>query len=407
MKKVMIILAGIFLTCFSAKANTMLSENTSASYNYGQRYIFVEGGVEFSIFPDGQFDFVYLGHRRGNRLSLQIGTPNVNISFNAGYNYDMYLQYDMYGAVIQIENVPIYYDIYGRIVQAGNVHIYYNDWYVARIGGLFVHYNRNGHFSHYTGYINNWNRHYVVRPWHQYYVRPVYKHCIVYDYPYRRYYNPVRYSYAHHVKYYKRPKKAKHYNGRRDFYRPGSRVHQKNGRIVLNEDFDGDFDNNYHPRNRRTSYNRNDRRSGDEAGYSRRERGNFDRDDNESERRARVVDKKELVKNRSTRSSRTRSNATRHDDNQRGESRSIQRTRNDNRQTVQRSAPERNTRVVANRSERVSGNRNHSKQRANKVRSGSVKRKAASTREHVKRAAPSSKKSKADGRNRSSRGNRR
>ena len=218
----------------------------------GNSYIFVEGGVEFSVFPDGQFDFVYLGNQ-GTHINIQ--TPHAAINFNSGYNYDTYVQYDMYGAVIQIENVPVFYDAYGRIIQAGNVHIHYNNRRIVRIGGLHIFYNPYGYFSHYTGFINPYNRFYVYRPWHMYYMVPFHHYAIVYGFPYRRFYNPVRYSFGYHQNYYNRPGVA-YMNGRRDFYRPGSQLHYRDGRTVTNSNFNnggrGNTDN-------ATTYRRDDR----------------------------------------------------------------------------------------------------------------------------------------------------
>src|SRR5690606_40811434 len=114
----------ILLMGFSANATSLDNGNDTRRGYDGNAYIFVEGDVEFSVFPDGQFDFVYVGPQTGSQVT--ISTPNVNVSFNSGYDYDTYVQYDDYGAVIQVENVPIYYDHYGRIIQAGNVDIKYN-----------------------------------------------------------------------------------------------------------------------------------------------------------------------------------------------------------------------------------------------------------------------------------------
>src|SRR5690606_8714456 len=219
----------ILFTGVLAYATPSAKEYNRARYD-GSRYIFVEGNVEFSVFPDGQFDFVYLGPN-GNHVMLD--TPDVNISYNAGYEYDAYIQYDQYGAVIQVEDVPIYYDNYGRIIRAGNVDITYKDRRIVRVGGLRIFY-RNGIFSYYTGYINAYNPYYVYRPWHVYYMRPYYTHVIVYDYPYRQYYYPVRYSYHEHVILYRNRHTVAYINGRRDFYRPGSHIHYKDGRVAVN-----------------------------------------------------------------------------------------------------------------------------------------------------------------------------
>ena len=89
------------------------------------------------------------------------------------------MQYDHYGAVILIENISIFYDHYGRL---------------SGVGGLFIHYNSFNKFSHYTRFINIYNREYIYRPWH-YYSIPLANLCIVNNKPYRRYYNPIRYRY--------------------------------------------------------------------------------------------------------------------------------------------------------------------------------------------------------------------
>ena len=237
MKKVITLLIGLVVMSFSTKAASVNSDGNPMYGSYGKSYIFIENGIEFSVFPDGQFDFVYVGGHNGSEVSITIGTPNVNVSYNSGYDYEMYVQYDDYGAVIQIEDIPIYYDHYGRIVQAGSVEIHYRNRRIVRVGGLYVHYNPYGYFSHCTGYINFWNRHYIYRPWHVYYIRPFYSHCIVYDHPYREYYRPYRYSYHDHIKYYNNRGRRNYTNGRRDFYRPGTRRHYKDGRTALNKDY--------------------------------------------------------------------------------------------------------------------------------------------------------------------------
>jgi len=155
MKKLGTFIAAFLLIGATAFAITTTNTGTNL-YNrgYGNSFIFVEQGVEFAVFPDGQFDFNVRDY--GPNFSAYADFGNVNISFNTGYSYDAYVQYDDYGAVIQIENVPVYYDYYGRIIQAGNVHIRYNNFgRVVRVGGLYVHYNRYNRFSYCSGFINS------------------------------------------------------------------------------------------------------------------------------------------------------------------------------------------------------------------------------------------------------------
>jgi len=194
--KTALLVAVLFIGLLSPLAATENNTNNTITryYNgYGETFTFVERGITFSIFQNGEFDF-YMNSRRGG-VNAGIDLGGISISYNSGYNYDAYVQYDDYGAIVQVENIPIYYDYYGRISQAGNVRIHYNGQRLARVGGLYVHYNSYGHYSHYTGFINRWNRNYVFHPYHNYFVRPLFTSCIVSFNPYRRSYRPHRYDY--------------------------------------------------------------------------------------------------------------------------------------------------------------------------------------------------------------------
>lgn len=199
MKKLALLFTAMFLIGISVNATTTNltkdnSYNNGFKKGYGKSFIFTEGGIEFSVFPDGQFDF-YAPHY-GPDPHVSMNAPRVSFSFNTGYDYGPYVQYDDYGAIIQIENTPIYYDYYGRITKAGNINIHYNNYgHVSRVGQLYVHYDRHHRFSHYSGYINTYNRVYVPRPWHHYYAVPAYDYRVVYVQPYRQYYTPVRHQY--------------------------------------------------------------------------------------------------------------------------------------------------------------------------------------------------------------------
>ena len=217
MKKLYFFFAFFSLTLV-AKASEVTSENMWIR-GYGESFIFVEGGVEFAIFPDGQFDF-HFDPRRNMHRNIRIN-PRADFSFNHGYNYDAFVQYDDFGAVVQIENVPIYYDFYGRIIQAGRVPISYNSFgMVDRIGNLYLHYNRHHHLQGYSGFINSYNRGYDFKPWHRYYTRPS-SYSVVYHQPYRQFYSPYRMDYVQYTT---------HYNNyyspdfRRSFYNPGDEV---------------------------------------------------------------------------------------------------------------------------------------------------------------------------------------
>ncbi len=168
--------------------NPVYSSNEMHNRGYGNTFIFVEQNIEFSIFPDGQFDF-YMPH-------YYTSSGYNACSFNSGYNYNSYVQYDAFGAIIQIEHIPVFYDFYGRVTQIGNVLIRYNQYgYLCGLGNLIVHYTAFNKYSHCSGYINAYNRAYVYRPWHRFYRIPPRNYCVIYNQPYRRNYRAARKTY--------------------------------------------------------------------------------------------------------------------------------------------------------------------------------------------------------------------
>ena len=166
--------------------------NTSATFGNSRSFIFTEADVTFSVYPDGEFDF-YLDGQFGVQAGVFGGQGA--ITYNSGFNYNPYVQYDDYGAVIQIAQLPVFYDYYGRVSRIGNIHMNYRSGRLYRLGGMRIYYNGFGYYNYHVGYVNPFNRVYVYQPYHRYFVRPAASYCMVYPQPYRRYYTPVRYTY--------------------------------------------------------------------------------------------------------------------------------------------------------------------------------------------------------------------
>lgn len=201
-----------FTSCMVMESNQNKAPGT---YKGSVPFIFVERDVEFAIYPNGEFDFAYVGP---NYRYTPYNGPRQPFSYNGGYDYDVYLQFDRFGAVIQVESVPIFYDYYGRIIQAGNVVLRYSGNYVTQIGNMHVIYKKGGKYLASSGYVNSYNRHLSPQPWHSYYSRPYYP--IVYTKPYRENYKPKRYSYDEHRKRYENRGRSNYDNGRRTFVDP-------------------------------------------------------------------------------------------------------------------------------------------------------------------------------------------
>lgn len=186
MRKLFVFLAMVQL------GTTMASNKNILALNFNNGFIFVERGITFSVYPDGEFDF-YMNTQLGVNARLHVGP--VGITFNSGFDYGPFVQYDDFGAVVQIENIPIYYDYYGRVNRIGNVSIWYRNNRVYRIGGMQIFYNPSGIYAYHTGFINTFNRAYIFNPFHTYFVRPATSFCLVSRNPYRQWYRPIRYRY--------------------------------------------------------------------------------------------------------------------------------------------------------------------------------------------------------------------
>lgn len=203
-----------FTSCVSM-AESRTSSQPQGTYRGSVPFIFVERDIEFAIYPNGEFDFAYVGP---NYIHNPYNGPRRPFSYNSGYNYDVYLQFDRFGAVVQIESVPIYYDYYGRINQAGNIIIRYTGDYVTQVGNMHVIYERGNVYLASSGYVNSYNQHLRPQPWHSYYARPYYP--VVYTMPYRENYNPKRYAYEEHRQRYDNRGRSNYDNGRRTFLDP-------------------------------------------------------------------------------------------------------------------------------------------------------------------------------------------
>jgi len=231
MKKMLSIVIGL---CTSVL--TMANSTTTVTLNHHHHktvqntpITFIEAGIEFAIFNDGQFDFNVLDPIYG----AHINTRYIDFSFNTGHDYDTYVQYDRYGAVIQIENTPINYDYYGRVRRIGNIYLDYNNRFglVSRVGNLFLDYNRTGVLISHRGFINRFNRDRIVKRRCNAYRAPRANCRIVAQTPYRRDFTPRRCNYDNYRRnYVNRTRNRNRYNNnqrgsRHDFNsRPNYRI---------------------------------------------------------------------------------------------------------------------------------------------------------------------------------------
>jgi len=176
MKKITFLVAGIlFFGMNMAKASDkkVLTDDKErgryhVDYRDAEPIVFFERGVEFYVFPNGEFDFNTVrtatpNRPRGNSFNSTFGAPNVH-SYNNHRNNGVRIEHDHFGRVRRIGNVFINYDAFGRIRRAGSVYMRYNSFALTQVGNLRIVYNRRGQIISVYGTVNGFNHGYVYNP---------------------------------------------------------------------------------------------------------------------------------------------------------------------------------------------------------------------------------------------------
>lgn len=171
MKKVTLIIAAMLIGLASATAAEITSAldgkdlRITKRYRYTQPILFVERGVEFLIFPNGEFDFNteivngpftddnYYRQNNSRRSSVNVtfGAPGTRARYTR--NRGTLILHDRYGKVRRIGNVFINYDSRGRVKRIGSVYMKYRHNKLKQVGGLRIQYNRWGDMVGLHGYV--------------------------------------------------------------------------------------------------------------------------------------------------------------------------------------------------------------------------------------------------------------
>jgi hypothetical protein len=147
MKKGILLVFGIFLmvSTVEAKNGHTLPNNIRVNYMYENAVNFIERGVEFFIFTNGEFDFNINNNYydyNGQRNRVQHRT----------------ISRDYSGRIISIGNSFVNYDWRGNVTRIGNISMRYYSGRLTHVGNLNVRYDRGG-FPNFYGYVSN-NYHY-------------------------------------------------------------------------------------------------------------------------------------------------------------------------------------------------------------------------------------------------------
>ena len=143
MKKALLLFLGI-MSFVSVNANDFsLSTKKSTINRYDETVTFIEKGVQFHVFLNGDFEF---------------DTPNRNRRYydyngNRARRNTLRIDRDYEGRIKRVGRNYIRYDYKGNVTKIGNIRLYYRRGLLRRVGDLKITYNNWGD-PYYYGNVN-------------------------------------------------------------------------------------------------------------------------------------------------------------------------------------------------------------------------------------------------------------
>lgn len=143
MKKGLLLFLGMLMMVSTVEATDGKKSNSTKgyfSYYSAQPIKFMERGIKFYVFPNGEIDFNTNArsrsryyYRNGRRYKKRI--PHVGVAIHRDFN----------GKIRRVGNVFINYNRYGNVTRVGSVFIdYHRGRKLRRVGGLTIRYDRYG-----------------------------------------------------------------------------------------------------------------------------------------------------------------------------------------------------------------------------------------------------------------------
>lgn len=153
-KKITLLVASIFLAGGMAYAseNPVFSDGNKekrirlVDYRNAEPIVFNERGIDFYVFPTGEFDFNtrpedshgdYYFKTAGKRSTVVVERIRPE-------NFGVRIEHDAFGRVRRVGNTFINYDAFDRVNRIGTVYMRYNSFALTQIGGMRIIYDRKG-----------------------------------------------------------------------------------------------------------------------------------------------------------------------------------------------------------------------------------------------------------------------
>lgn len=171
MKKITLLVVASFILVGSmayASENPVFSDNTNRrgyyiDYRDAEPIIFRERGIEFMLFPNGEFDFNTRPSGTRYAVNGTNGAPRTR-GYYGPSERGVRVEHDNFGRVRRVGNVYINYDAFGRVKRIGTIYMTYNSFAVTRVGNMRIIYDRRGRIVDVYGFINHANGGYIYTP---------------------------------------------------------------------------------------------------------------------------------------------------------------------------------------------------------------------------------------------------
>lgn len=180
MKKITLLVASVLLVVNVANAQR------NNRFSFDEPIAFTERGIEFFVFPNGDFDFnTRPSDSHGEFYFRGAGKKGADVQ-NRGsvargpINYGVLIEHDSFGRVRRVGNTFINYDINDRVTRIGTVYMKYNRFALSQVGGLRLVYDRRGDIVDMVGSVKgNRNNGFTST-----YYGPVHSATVDYNYAY-------------------------------------------------------------------------------------------------------------------------------------------------------------------------------------------------------------------------------
>ncbi|CAA0144119.1 conserved exported hypothetical protein [Tenacibaculum maritimum] len=134
---ILLLFSMITLATTNAKEIKKSTTNTKINNRYNDVVTFIERGVQFHVFLNGDFDFNT--HFRDTKYVDYRGRRT-----RAKSNHGVRIERDYRGRVRRVGNTFINYDLRGNVKRIGTVYINYRFGQLSQVGNLRIQYDRWG-----------------------------------------------------------------------------------------------------------------------------------------------------------------------------------------------------------------------------------------------------------------------